>query len=282
VITEKKFLTARRRMIAGAFLSALATTLAAQDGIGSLLVAPTRVVFGGTRHTAEISLINTGSRAATYRISLIRLRMNERGDVQEIEEGQAGERFADALVRFSPRQVTLEPRVAQTVRIALRKPADLEAGEYRSHLLFREMPSADAPVEEAKAGGFSVRLIPIFGVSIPVIVRHGALTSLLLLEGSRLVESAGGEQALQVTLRREGDSSVYGTLEVAWLPARGGRVEVGRVQGVAVYMPNLSRVVLIPLARLEAGALTRGRLEVTFTATDSVRPLVALAEIALP
>ena len=280
--TLHKLLKARHPVLAAALLSALATTLAAQDGIGSLLVAPTRVVFSETRHTAEISLINTGNRAATYRISLIRLRMNERGDVQEITEGQPGERFADALVRFSPQQVTLEPRVAQTVRIALRKPADLETGEYRSHLLFRELPSSDAPAGESKTEGVSIRLITIFGVSVPVIVRHGALPSLLVLEGSRLVDSASGEQALEVTLRREGGSSVYGNLEVAYLPAEGGRVEVGRVQGVAVYTPNLSRLVRIPLHRLEAGALGRGRLEVTFTATDSVRPLVALAEIALP
>jgi P pilus assembly chaperone PapD len=282
VITLRKHLKARRRILAAALLSALATTLAAQDGIGSLLVAPTRVVFGGTRRTAEISLINTGNRAATYRISLIRLRMSDRGDVQEITEGRPGERFADALVRFSPQQVTLEPRVAQTVRIALRAPADLETGEYRSHLLFRELPSSGPPAGESKAEGVSIRLIPIFGVSIPVIVRHGALPSLLVLEGTRLVDSSPGEQALEVTLRREGGSSVYGNLDVAYLPARGGRVEVGRVQGVAVYTPNLSRLVRIPLHRLEAGALSRGRLEVTFVATDAVTPMVALAEIALP
>jgi P pilus assembly chaperone PapD len=282
VITAKKVSTVRHGIGAALILSALATTLAAQDGLGSLLVAPTRVVFGGARRAAEISLINTGSRAATYRISLIRLRMNERGDVQEIEDGQPGERFADALVRFSPQQVTLEPRVAQTVRLSLRKPADLEAGEYRSHLLFRELPHADAPVEESKPEGVSLRLVPIFGVSIPVIVRHGALTSLLILEDSKLVESASGEKVLQVTLQRQGDSSVCGNLEVAYLPARGGRVEVGRVDGVAVYTPNPSRLIRIPLRRLEAGVLGRGRLVVTFTTTDSVRPLVALAEIALP
>jgi P pilus assembly chaperone PapD len=282
VNTFKNLLEARHRMIAAALLLALAMPLAAEEGSASLLVAPTRVVFGGKQRTEEISLINTGSRAATYRISLVRLRMGERGGVQEIEEAQPGERFADALVRFSPRQVTLEPRAAQTVRIALRKPADLETGEYRSHLLFREVPSSDAPAGESKTDGLSVRLIPIFGVSIPVIVRHGALTSLILLEDSRLVDSAPGEQALEVTLRRQGDSSVYGNLEVAYLPSGGGRVEVGRIRGMAVYTPNPSRVVRIPLRRLEAGALGRGRLEVTFTATDSVRPLVALAEIALP
>lgn len=282
MITVRKLISARHRMIAAALLSALATTLAAEEGIGSLLVAPTRVVFGARQRTAEIRLINTGSRAATYRISLIRLRMGEQGDEQEIRDGQSGERFADSLVRFTPREVTLEPHVAQTVRIAVCKPAGLETGEYRSHLLFRELPPPDVPAGKSKTDRVSVRLIPNSDVSIPVIVRQGALRSRLLLQDSRLVESAPGEQAVEVTLRRQGDRSVYGDLEVAYLPAEGGRVEVGGIQGVAVYTPNLSHVVRVPLSRLESNAPGRGRLEVTFIAKDSVRPLVALAEIALP
>ncbi len=281
-MTNQNLSTVRQGILTASILFGLATTLAAQNGIGSLLVAPTRVVFGGARRTAEVSLVNTGSRAATYRISLIRLRMNERGDVQEIVDAQPGERFADPHVRFSPQQVTLEPRVAQTVRIALRKPAALETGEYRSHLLFRELPSPDTAVGGETTGGVAVRLVPIFGVSIPVIVRHGPLTSLLLLEQTRLLDAAPGEPMLQVTLNRQGDSSVYGDLDVAYLPDRGGRVEIGRVQGVAVYTPNPSRTVRIPLRGLETGALARGRVIVTFTATDSVSPLVAVAEIARP
>lgn len=281
MIVFKKLFEARRGMIAAALLAALATALAAEEGPGSLLVAPTRVVFSASTRTAEISLINTGSRAATYRISLVRLRMTEWGEVQEIKKAEPGERFADTLVRFFPQQVTLEPRVSQTVRMALRKPANLEAGEYRSHLLFRQIPATDAPAEDSRAEGLSVRLVPIFGVSIPVIVRHGALPSVLLLKDAKVIESSPGKYSLQVILRREGDSSVYGNLEVAYLPARGGRVEIGRIRGVAVYTPNLMRVVRIPLSRLESSASAEGRLEVSFIATDSVRPLVALAEIAL-
>ena len=38
---------------------------------GDLVVAPTRIVFEGRTRTAQISLLNRGSAAATYRISLI-------------------------------------------------------------------------------------------------------------------------------------------------------------------------------------------------------------------
>jgi hypothetical protein len=121
----------------------------AQGGPGDLLVAPTRVVLEGRQRTAEVTLVNTGSATATYRISFVNLRMNEQGGTTEIEASSArpGEQFAEPLVRYSPRQVTLEPQVAQTVRMQLRLPSDLPPGEYRSHLLFRAIP----PVEPARS-----------------------------------------------------------------------------------------------------------------------------------
>src|SRR3954451_4123156 len=146
----------------------------AQRGPGDLLVAPTRVVLEGRQRTAEITLVNVGSATATFRISLINLRMDVNGGTKEIETADAepGERFANDLIRFSPRQVTLEPHVAQTVRIQARKPADLAAGEYRSHLLFRAVPAAApavaSPAEPATE--VTIKLTAVYGVSIPVIV----------------------------------------------------------------------------------------------------------------
>ncbi|MCA1732968.1 MAG: hypothetical protein LC732_05130, partial [Acidobacteria bacterium] len=143
--------------------------------VGDLLVAPTRLLFEGNRRSAEVTLVNIGPTAATYRISFIHLEMNEAGELVEIEEPPPGMKIAEPLVRFSPRQVRLEPNVAQTVRIQLRKPADLERGEYRSHMLFRAVPPPEelsVDPEDAPETGISIRLIPIYGVSIPLIIRH--------------------------------------------------------------------------------------------------------------
>src|SRR5262249_50468906 len=105
------------------------------DGSASFLVAPTRVVLEGSRRTAELNIVNTGTRTATFRVSLVHMRMLENGDIAEVADVLPGESVADSLIRYSPRQVTLEPTRAQTVRIQVIKRADLPAGEYRSHLL---------------------------------------------------------------------------------------------------------------------------------------------------
>ena len=115
---------------------------------GGLLVAPTRLVFEGRSRGGEVTLVNSGTETTTYRIEVIRLRMKEDGSFEDVVEPQAGERFANDLIRYSPRQVTLDPGVPQTVRVQLRLPAALEEGEYRSHLLFRAIP----PIREVDSG----------------------------------------------------------------------------------------------------------------------------------
>jgi hypothetical protein len=122
------------------------------------------------------------------------------------------------LVRYSPRQVTLEPNVSQTIRLQVRKPENLTEGEYRSHLLFRAVPPEGAipgnvvEADDKKPTGYSIRLTPIYGVSIPVIVRHGQASlrvglSDLSVEPS---EKANEPPILKLNIRREGNQSVYG------------------------------------------------------------------------
>jgi P pilus assembly chaperone PapD len=93
-----------------------------------LMLYPTRIVFEKNQRAAQIELINNGSKAATYRISLVNRRMTEDGRFEAAEAAAPGERFADDMLRFSPRQVRLEPGTTQTVRVMLRKPAELADG----------------------------------------------------------------------------------------------------------------------------------------------------------
>lgn len=97
-------------------------------GGGDLLVAPTRVVFEGRKRAAEVSLSNAGRARTTYRISLVRMEMDESGKLQD-RPLDPGSQNLQTLFRFSPREVTLEPQETQTVRIQVRKPADLPTGQ---------------------------------------------------------------------------------------------------------------------------------------------------------
>ncbi|HYR27816.1 MAG TPA: molecular chaperone, partial [Thermoanaerobaculia bacterium] len=111
-------------------VAASAQTPQTQGGVGDLLVAPTRVVFDERTRSAEIALVNTGASTTTYRISFRHFRMKADGQLEEVTQPD-GELFADPYLLFTPRQVTLEPRVAQTVRVRLRLPAGAADGEYR-------------------------------------------------------------------------------------------------------------------------------------------------------
>ena len=225
---------------------------------GELMVHPTRVVFDGNTRTAQIDVINSGTETMTYRISVIRRRMTETGDFVPVTTPAPDERFSDEMIRFSPRQVVLAPGASQAVRLQLRKPAELQDGEYRSHLLFQALPAAtdNAPAAESKE--LEIRLTAVYSVSIPLIVRHGATTAAVSIR-----EVALRGDAVTLTLGRNGTRSVYGDLIVKLRGARGGERIVARAHGVAVYTPNAARRVRVPLPS-QMLPLPPGELYVTF------------------
>jgi P pilus assembly chaperone PapD len=247
----------------------LLPTIVCAQGPGDLLIAPTRVVLDGRVRTAEIVLVNIGAATATYRISLVRQRMTEDGRFEEVGEPLEGEQFADDLVRFTPRQAVLEPRVAQTVRLQLRKPADLAAGEYRSHLLFRAIPPvAEATAEEAPTEGtLGIKLIPVYGISIPVIVRNGETWAKVTISDLEL--KPGTEDApnptLSLVLNRTGNRSTYGDITVTTRFAGQSKDTVlARVAGLAVYAPNPLRRLALALQVPDDANLSGARVQVEY------------------
>jgi hypothetical protein len=180
--------------------------------------------------------------------------------------------------------------VAQLVRMQLRLPASLPDGEYRSHLLFRAVPPENVAPErsiEKAAGetatGFSVRLTPIYGVSIPVIVRHGAASATASLADAAYRPGQGAEPAtLQCKLGRSGNLSIYGNLTVKFVPASGPSRVVGVMNGVAVYTPNPFRIVRVPLQPAPGVVFAHGRLQVEFSRAEANGERLAEAVVSLP
>ncbi|MCH6591357.1 MAG: molecular chaperone [Proteobacteria bacterium] len=217
--------------------------------------------------------------------------MAEDGGFKEIDEPAPGEQFADRLIRYAPRQVVLAPGDSQAVRLLLRKPRGLEPGEYRSHLLLRAIPSQNIgkSVEEPSGDdtGIRVRLIPIYGVTIPVIVRHGDLTAKVSLTDLALAPAGGqGEgDRLSFRINRGGNRSVFGDLTVTYFP-NGGKADelvVAQVTRLAVYTPNASRTVMMPLRFPDGVTLGRGRLHVAFREIPkNGGALLGEAEIGVP
>lgn len=245
------------------FALAAAAGMAAPAALaqGDLLVAPTRVVIanGGS---AEVVLSNIGTESATYRIGLELRRMSEDGDIADIPEAQAnsGEQAGLAMVRYAPRRITLLPGQPQSVRILARPPEELPDGEYRVHMSFRAIPPAvvDDPAAGGAPAGVSIRLTPVYGITIPVIVRKGRLEVAATLANPHVVRGEQGPY-LEIDMTRSGQRSTYG--ELIGTTAKGDRIFT--LKGVAIYAEVPRRVVRVPL-NPEQAALMKGAVRIEY------------------
>ena len=165
------------------------------------------------------------------------------------------------MISYSSRQITLAPGEQQTVRLMLRKPADLPAGEYRSHLAFTAAPrQIEAPSAKGNGGAknVGVQIAFVYGVSIPVIVRQGQLNASATLAMKTKPSSTGYDIA--ATIGRSGTESLYGDLIAIYLPPSRKPVQLQEVDGVSVLLPNSQRsttigVTLTPEQRRAGGQL---------------------------
>jgi len=252
---------------------------------GNLLITPRRVVFEGAKRSMDLNLANTGEDTATYAISLIQIRMKEDGGFETITEPDPDQRFADRFIRFFPRSVTLGPNEAQAVKIQLIRSNELESGEYRSHFYFRSIPKK-TPLGEGEAvkdtTTISVRLVPIFGITIPAIIRVGESTTKVTLSdlGFEMVNDT--IPRFRLVFNRTGNMSVFGDLTVDHISPQGKITRVGIANGVAVYTPNVKRRFQFNLNKVPGVNFTAGTLRVIFSAPSDVKPVrFAEAELSL-
>lgn len=252
---------------------------------GDLMIMPRRLVFEGNRNIHEITLANTGQDTATYTVSFIQYHMTDDGEFETITEPRPGQMFADEHLRFFPRSVTLLPGESQIVRMQLRQTPGMAEGEYRSHILFRAVPD-ERPLGEEQApqdpNAISIRLIPVFGITIPAIIRVGNVWATVTMSNLKLIEEPDIGPQLQITFSREGNKSVFGDITVDHKTPGGKTTRAGFVSGIAVYTPNTFRNLVFPLDIVEGAELTRGKLIVRFISSDDAQPEVfAEAELKL-
>jgi fimbrial chaperone protein len=271
---------------AGLWLATATMLVAAQPARADLMLFPTRIVFDKNQRAAQLELINQGKTPETYRLSLVNRRMGETGEITAADVPAPGEQFADSMVRFSPRQVTIAPGSSQTVRMLLRKPADLAAGEYRSHLQIDRIadPVGSGSIEAAgDASKIGVTLTALVGASIPVIVRQGETEARVTLTQLALIPAGAEPPLVAFQIDREGNRSVYGDLLVTFTPPGGTPLDVAKAGGVAVYVPNPLRNARMPLRVPEGTRLSGGTLRISFRErSETGGKLLAEASIVVP
>lgn len=277
---------------------------AAEAGVGDLLVAPTRLVLDGHKG-AEIILNNIGDEPATYRVSIEFRRMTENGDLVDVTTPTETDQKTEDMIVYAPRKVVLVPHEPQAIRIAARPPQGLPDGEYRVHMLFRAIPPATpvAQPTDEKPKGVQFKLTPVYGVTIPVIVRLGNLQATAGIADVHLEKKAeqrgngpvvvrtidpttgavlpldkASDVAIGLDLTRLGSRSTYGEIRVL---KAGVKDPIAEMKGVAVYTEIGKRHVRIPISEKNL-AQANGQVTVEYLETfDDGTHLLAQTQAVL-
>jgi hypothetical protein len=235
-----------------------------------LTITPIRIVFEGRGRSATVELLNQTDRTNTYRLKWLEMKMGPGGRYQLVPADENNPYSVAKMVIFTPRQVTIAPHGYQTIRLALRRPADLPPGEYRAHLamvrLARQGPERDT---EKNIG---IELKVNLGFSIPVIVRSGSDDLKVSLSSPKLEmrpsknPKEAGRPVLNLSLNRDsGKFSSYGDITIYWRPAGGSEKKVGMLNNIALYPELQQRELSIPLNQLPTDGSIRvvydGKLE---------------------
>lgn len=263
----------KKRVIFIFFLLSIPLLALAQ---GDLLITPHRVVLEGNKQIEEIMVANIGRDSAFYSISLIEYRMDDDGGLHEITEPAAGEKFASPMLRYFPRSIELAPNESQVVRLQVRRTPNAEEGEYRSHLYFRALPKQEPLGEGAStkdSTSIGIQLVPIYGISIPAIVRIGNLSASCSISNITLDQAEGKAPTLKLVLNRQGNKSVYGDITVDYVAPGKEKINVGIIRGIAVYTPNTIRRVSIPLTPPEGIDLKGGKLVIRYVDSNEAKPM---------
>ena len=240
---------------------------------GDLMIYPKRVVFDGTKKTQELSLSNIGKDTAKYSISFVQIRMKEDGNFDNITVPDSGQRFADKYIRIYPRKVTLAPKETQLIKVQCINTDQIPTGEYRSHIYFRAEQNTKPLGEEEKKSndttGITIKLDPVYGITIPVIIRIGESTSQVSLSDVSLTMENDTLPVLKMKFSRSGNMSVYGDVTVTYISPLEEETQVALAKGVAVYTPNTTRWFQLYLDKKIK--YTKGKIHINYSTQDGVK-----------
>lgn len=222
----------------------LAFVLLGQTAQANLLVSPTRLAFEGKDRVKDLVLINVSDKPRSYRIEWQENRTNERGKYIAIAQDDLT--FASSeFIRYSPRQVSLQPGERQVIKLMLRRKGNMTLAEYRSHLKVTALPpetsEAEKKLKTEKSGiGFKIDVLTSY--TLPVIVRTKPADARVTIDSVSINVDQSNQASFEIDLRKRGDSSVSGELNIFLTPDGMQEQRVGILRGVNIFHENPRRL----------------------------------------
>lgn len=214
-----------------------------------LVVTPTRIDLNEKNRSASITLISQAKDTINYRIQWVEYAMQKDGSYKELTTPRADAKSLEAVLRYSPRQVTLAASETQVIRLSVTNPQSLKDGEYRTHLVFRADPTPFATSDGGK-DGISVNLAVAKGIAIPVVFKKGTLSTKVSIDKAKVVHK---EKNIFVNfeIQRDGNASPFGDVEIRGLSGE-KEESIGLLKGVAVFLETPVRQLEVPITAGES------------------------------
>lgn len=252
------------------FLVLLASADSVLAAARTLMLNPVRLIFTDRQRTMDVHVVNPTQETITYNIATITMRKDAKGELREVTNETEAERSIRNMIRFSPRRATIEPGKRQIIKLMVNKPGDLPQGEYQTRLQLSPQPveSKDSGPNAKNQGNSSVNLDIIVNSTFPIIIQHGGIAAEvtpIALSVKPSTESPSG-MATEVKFSRSGNASAFGTIRLHYVPANNPKAirEIGKLLGMAIYLPETERTVAIPLHNISRQELLSGTIRVSY------------------
>lgn len=121
----------------------------------NLGIAPTSFTLDLNRsQTREVTILNNTETPMRVEVFVEK--------PEEVEE----ENYLGEHIRIYPKIVNVRPFGRQVVKFAVRVPKELEKGEYRSYLVFKELPGKPSETEESKETKLNITMLTEIAITI--------------------------------------------------------------------------------------------------------------------
>lgn len=257
-----------------------------KPSFANLIITPLHAIIEGRDRTVQVVLVNNSDSVATYRLEWRQLDQVEGtgGYIEATEETSDGKLDLKDFAVFSPRQITLGPREKQTVRVAVRRPADLPDGEYRTHITFRILERRDPVAPDANLNQNETRLKArvLASYSIPAIYRQGDYNvNIAFGQPSFSTNPKTGRMVINLPVSRSGLHGVIGMIEVFHTPNGGQETRIASLANANLFPDITQRTfkILSNVSGLNPGTLrvvfnkAEGQSETHYVMTESSFPI---------
>ncbi len=236
-------------------------------------VSMKRIVFDGSKKSEVITIINNSGEEKTYRLGWRHYRMDSGESLVALDGLEGADMsdilWADKMVRFAPRRVSVPAGSSQQIRLLFRRPANLQEAEYRSHLWIVEEGKPDAFVADSSQTKQQVRLAVQPAISLPIFVRNGNLKVETSITGASLAKTNEGLK-VAFTLNRSGNRSIYGDFDFVCTDA-GSNTVLKQVRGIAVYTDTEHRNLDFDITKKDGVSTSCDSVKVVYRADPNDR-----------